>query len=155
MLVGNDVFAQNDNGGEAAKSATASGDDLALLAKKSANPLSDVWMMIVQNDTTVFEGDILEEKQVFNSLKFMPVMPIPLGEAGDWNLIVRPVIQVLVSSPVDEDVGELFGLSQDQIFGDPAGLATVEGAFSSRTNGYGASYGEGAELLMPACAYPH
>ena len=138
-LVGQDVFAQNDTDRAAVKPAAAVEDDLALLAKKSANPLSDVWMLIIQNDTTVFEGDILDERQVFNSLKFMPVMPFPLDEEGDWNLIVRPVLQMLVSSPVDEGVGDLFGLGQDQIFGDPARLATVRDAFSSRTNGYGDS----------------
>ncbi len=48
-----------------------------------------------------------------NSFKFQPVMPFPLA-GGKWNLIVRPVFQ-FQSLPLDDELGELFGFSQDTI----------------------------------------
>ena len=52
--------------------------DMAALAQKANNPLSDVWLLLSQNDTTLFEGDLLDHTEVFNSLKIQPVMPIPI-----------------------------------------------------------------------------
>lgn len=93
-------------------------DDLAMLAKKSANPVSDVWLMWVQNDTTQLRGDATGGDRWLNSTKFQPVMSFPvLG--GDWNLIVRPVLQYQ-SAPVREyptlGIGDPWGRTSG--FGD-------------------------------------
>ena len=70
---------------------TAAQDDLALLAHKANNPLSDVWLLITQNDYTYFDGDLTEGTRQVNSFKFQPVMPVPVLD-GEWNLIFRPVL---------------------------------------------------------------
>ena len=121
-----------DSAGQAAS--TQDSSSLRDIAQKSANPMSDVWMLITQNDLTFYEGDLVPGTKAFDTLKFQPVMPIPIM-GGDWNLIFRPVVP-LVSSPIDEDVGDLFGLRADQIFGDPNNLSILQDPFS-RTNGLG------------------
>lgn len=129
--------AQNSN--ESADNAGGT-SDLAKMAQKANNPLSDVWLLLVQNDTTVFDGDLLdnrnEDSKVLNSLKIQPVMPVPVF-GGDWNLIFRPVIQV-VSAPLDSDVGSLAGLNQGQIAADPSLSQIAQDPFG-RTNGLGDS----------------
>ena len=108
--------------------------DMAALAQKSNNPLSDVWLLLTQNDTTIFDGDLLNDEEVFNSLKIQPVMPVPVFNQT-WNLIFRPVFQIQ-SAPLDKDVGRLFGVNQDQIVVDPDLLSTVQDPFG-RTTGFG------------------
>ena len=122
--------------GAAAGQSADDATDLAKMAQKSNNPLSDVWLLIVQNDTTVYKGDVLDEDEVVNSLKIQPVMPVPVF-GGDWNLIFRPVLQV-ISSPLDEDAGKLFGHGPGEIISDP-GLSAIAGDPFGRTNGLGDS----------------
>jgi hypothetical protein len=62
--------------------------DLELLAQKSNNPLSDVWLLITQNDTTLYKGDLLEGTKTVNSTKLQPVMPVPIF-GGDWSTLGR------------------------------------------------------------------
>lgn len=112
-------------------------DDLETLSKKSANPLSDLWMLWTQNDYTRFEGDVIPGHEYVNSTKFQPVMSFPILDKK-WNLIVRPVLQ-FQSVPLDEDVGNLVGVSRDTIAGDPGLLATASDPFGGRTNGLGDS----------------
>ena len=107
---------------------------MAELAQKSNNPLSDVWLLLSQNDTTLFEGDLVDDTKVFNSFKFQPVMPVPLFEQK-WNLIFRPVFQIQ-SVPLDKDVGRLAGVNQDQIAVNPDLLSLVQDPFG-RTTGLG------------------
>ena len=76
--------------------------DLKLLAQKANNPLSDVWLLITQNDTTLYKGDPLKGTKTVNSSKLQAVMPVPIF-CGDWNLIFRPVIQ-LQSLPFDSNL---------------------------------------------------
>ena len=52
--------------------------DMKLLAQKANNPLSDVWLLILQNDTTLYKGDLLEGTKTVNSTKLQPVMPVPI-----------------------------------------------------------------------------
>ena len=110
--------------------------DLKLLAQKSNNPLSDVWLMILQNDTTLYKGDLLEGTKTVNSTKLQPVMPVPILD-GDWNLIFRPVIQ-LQSLPFDSNLDRLIGVGPTQIEADPS-LAAVAASPSGRTTGLGDS----------------
>jgi len=71
------------------------------MAKKSANPMSDVWMLLTQNDSSYLKGDATGGGGSWsNSFKLQPVMPVPIM-GGDWNLIVRPVFSY-VSSPFND-----------------------------------------------------
>jgi hypothetical protein len=91
-------------------------DELAVAAQKSNNPLSDAWLLVVQNDFTVLRGDAVPGSENLNNLKFQPVMAFPVFD-DEWNFILRPVIQ-LISAPLDKD------LNSPQPFKD-------------RTNGFG------------------
>ena len=83
-------FAQNGAPPSERASAGPSEDELAKLAQKANNPLSDVWLLLTQNDTTIINGTPGEHSEAQNSFKFQPVMPIPLLD-NRWNLIFRPV----------------------------------------------------------------
>ncbi len=110
--------------------------DLSKMAQKANNPLSDVWLLIAQNDYSWLDGDLVEGSRQVNSLKLQPVMPVPvLG--GDWNLIFRPIIN-FASVPLDEDVGELFGLSTKDVFEDADALGLLADPWG-RTTGLGDS----------------
>jgi hypothetical protein len=60
------------------------------------NPLGELWLLFVQNDTTWYKGDALdflgEDDKVFNTTTIQPVMPFQLTE--NWKYIFRPVITV-------------------------------------------------------------
>ena len=106
--------------------------DLAELAQKSNNPLSDVWLMLFQNDYTYLDGDLISGTRQLNSLKFQPVMPIPLFEEK-WNLIVRPVFSY-VSVPLDDDIGDSLGVGTTDVIGETGGGGADP---FGRTNGFG------------------
>ena len=72
--------------------------------------------------------------QVVNSLKFQPLLSVPILE-GDWNFVVRPVLQ-FQPLPFDEDVGDLLGASPNDIVPDPDFAALVADP-DGRTNGLG------------------
>ena len=108
--------------------------DLAKLAQKTNNPIGDAWLLIVQNDTTILDGDAFRETEVVNVTKFQPVMSVPVLE-GAWNFVIRPVVQV-TSVPVDKDVGSLFGAGPSDIAANP-GLASIIADPYGRTTGLG------------------
>ena len=108
--------------------------DLATLAKKANNPISDAWLLITQNDFTLLEGDATDDTEVFNSFKFQPVISAPVLD-GDWNFVVRPVLQ-FNSVPLDEDVDQLFGVSPNDIVANPS-LSEIASSPFGRTTGLG------------------
>lgn len=110
--------------------------DLAALAQKANNPLSDVWLLLAQNDYAWLDGDLVEGTRQINSLKIQPVLPVPVI-GGKWNLITRPVFNVL-SVPLDDDVGDLIGHSPTEIADDPDLFATLDDPWG-RTTGLGDS----------------
>lgn len=63
--------------------------DVDEVGRKLANPLSDVWNLVFQNNTTGNQGDLVAGTTVSNVLNFQPVLPIPIGKL---NLTTRPVI---------------------------------------------------------------
>ncbi len=60
------------------------------------NPLGELWLLFIQNDTTWYDGDALdflgEGDKVFNTTTIQPVLPFQLTE--NWKYILRPVITV-------------------------------------------------------------
>lgn len=110
--------------------------DLAKLAQKTNNPISDVFLLIMQNDTTLIGGDLIPDTEVINVTKLMPVLPVPIF-GGAWNLVVRPVLQI-VSVPLKDEVGSLIGISPNNIVSNP-GLAALAGDPFGRTTGLGDS----------------
>ena len=85
-----------------------SGDNLAAVAQKTNNPVSDLWMLFMQYDASTYSGDITDGDRSLNSFKFQPVMPMLLTD--EIRLINRPVVQFqsfdtprLTSTGVDWD----------------------------------------------------
>ena len=68
-------------------------------AMKTNNPVSDAWLLLVQNDYTIF--DTPEGNKWLNVTTMQPVMPVPILD-GEWNLVNR-IVTGVVSSPVGED----------------------------------------------------
>jgi hypothetical protein len=83
-----------ENGGGSASTAGGSGggESLAELSKKMNNPVSDLWMLFFQHDSTLWNGDIQRGDTPQHNFKFQPVMALPFNDS--YNLIVRPVISV-------------------------------------------------------------
>ena len=107
------------------------------MANKANNPLSDVWLMLVENDTSILGGDDVPGNEIMNVTLIEPVMPVPVFDQ-QWNLIFRPVIPI-VSAPIDEDAGKLFGRSNAEIAASPALAAIASDIYGGRTSGLGDS----------------
>ena len=119
--------------------AAAPADDLAALAQKTNNPISDAWMLITQNDMTLIggdsiDGDYIGDTEMVNVTKFQPVLSVPVAD-GTWNVVVRPVLQ-MSSVPLNSRAGNLFGVSPNGVVADPA-LASSAAKPFGRTNGLG------------------
>ena len=116
--------------------------NLGHIAKQSSNPMSSLWMLWLQNDTTKLRGDLLldspigEGPKIFNSTVFQPVMSFPFKlKEKPFNFIFRPVIQYH-STPIDSSVGNLFGVSPGGIKADPKLFELADDPWG-RTNGFG------------------
>lgn len=95
--------------------------DMDALAEELNNPLSELWFLAIQNDTTTYTGDFDGGKsRTFNNLKLQPVMSFPLTE--DYNMVVRPVFQYLsydfpqlsLNNPTPPITEDSFGLGFDR-----------------------------------------
>ncbi len=69
--------------------------------KELSNPISSIWALQLQENTYWLNRP---ERNVVN-LQFQPVLPLALTD--DWNLITRPVFQVMNSSPYVNKSGNL------------------------------------------------
>ena len=129
-------MAQATPGATEVKKEASQKPDLELLSKKAANPLSDLWLLWSQNDTSFLQGDLLPEDKILNSYKFQPIMPVPMF-GGAWNFLIRPIIQVQ-SVPLDSDASKLFGVNGETIIEDTK-LSNIAGDPFGRTTGLGDS----------------
>ena len=82
-------------GSDAGHGATEA-EEQAKMAEAMNNPLSYLWLAFIQNDTTWYDGDLLdqlnEDAKVQNTTLIQPVMSFQLTET--WKSIVRPVIPI-------------------------------------------------------------
>jgi hypothetical protein len=83
--------------------------------KQLSNPISRIWALQLQENTYWLNKP---ERNVVN-LQFQPVLPLALTD--DWNLITRPVFQVMNSTPYVNESGNLHRVTG---FGDTI-LATL------------------------------
>jgi hypothetical protein len=71
-------------------------DEDAQIAEAMLNPLSYLWLAFMQNDTTWYDGDLMdqlnEDSKVQNTTLIMPVLSMQLTEK--WKTIIRPVIPI-------------------------------------------------------------
>lgn len=79
-----------------AEEAMSDAEEQAKIAEALANPLSSLWLMFIQSDTSWYDGDLLdalnEDTKVQNTTLIMPVMPFKLTE--EWQSIFRLVIPI-------------------------------------------------------------
>ena len=94
---------------------TADSKSLDEVNKELSNPISSIWALQLQENTYWLNKP---DRNVVN-LQFQPVLPLALTD--DWNLITRPVFQVMNSTPY---VNESMHLHRVTGFGDTI-LATL------------------------------
>ena len=115
-------------------------------AKKSANPVSDVWMMVIQNDQTFLKKED-GHHEMQNRVSFQPVMPVPILD-GEWNLVNRLIVNHY-SSPGNRNSStqtpdEMFFNDTTSGMGDTV-LLTM--AAPNRDDGW--IWGAGATVIAP------
>src|SRR6266436_4065274 len=95
-------------------------DEATEVNKELSNPISSIWALQIQENTFFIHPGI-EDKSSRNAVnvQFQPVLPLALTD--DWNLITRPVFQVVNSVPVPTRTGRIY---QATGFGDTI-LATL------------------------------
>ena len=94
---------------------TADSQSLDEVNKELSNPISSIWALQLQENTYWLNKP---DRNVVN-LQFQPVLPLALTD--DWNLITRPVFQVMNSTPY---LNESLHLHRVTGFGDTI-LATL------------------------------
>lgn len=84
-------------------------DSLAKTGAALSNPLSDVWALFTEFDSTWSEGDLSGgDHRSGGAMIFQPIMPIPLTE--NWKLLTRPTLPVIFST--DIPVGRRYDSSE-------------------------------------------
>jgi hypothetical protein len=73
--------------------------------KQLSNPISSIWSLTVQQNTYWVNMPIGKDDRNLVNLQFQPVMPVALTD--DWNLINRPVLQLLNSTPYMNGSGRI------------------------------------------------
>ncbi len=84
--------------------------------KELSNPISSIWALQIQENTYFIHPGI-EDKSSRNavSVQFQPVLPLALTD--DWNLITRPVFQLVNSVPVPTLTRRGVGVTTSQAAG--------------------------------------
>jgi hypothetical protein len=76
----------------------------AEVSKEASNPLSSVWLMQIQQNNTWIGMPANGGNRVQSNLQFQPLMSIKLSD--DWSLITRPVLQLVNSTPFQDQSGK-------------------------------------------------
>jgi hypothetical protein len=97
------------------------------IAEAMNNPLSNLWMLFMQNDTTWWKGDALddlnEDTKVMNTTLLQPVLSLQLTE--NWKTIIRPVIPIQSFDTYKE--------ANISLGGNPPGSPLVDVDFERKT----------------------
>jgi hypothetical protein len=78
--------------------------DLAEIDRQLNNPLTSIWSLTFQNNTSVKTGDDIDGKEYTNNLFFQPFMPFEVGDRKQYMFTLRPVFP-LVTQPVADASG--------------------------------------------------
>ena len=79
-------------------------DSAAEASKQASNPLANLWLMQVQQNTNWIGMPEGKGNRAQSNLQFQPLMSVKLND--DWNLITRPVIQLFNSTPLLDQGGQ-------------------------------------------------
>jgi hypothetical protein len=113
-------------------------------AQKSNNPVSDAWLLLMQNDLTRVETPDGDKWQ--NKTSIQPIMPVPIMD-GDWNIVNR-IIAGVVTAPIDDDI-----FSTDPFDGRTTGFTdTVYFALAAPNRDDGWIWGVGPTFIFPTAS---
>lgn len=86
------------------------------LSKEIANPLSNLWLLQTQQNNTLIHMPYGQGTYVQSGVQFQPLVPIKINP--HWNLISRPVIQLVSSQPYPVASGTRVDIKRTTGFGD-------------------------------------
>ncbi|MEH6593579.1 MAG: hypothetical protein V7746_25150 [Halioglobus sp.] len=116
--------------------------DLAELDRKLNNPLTSIWSLTFQNNTSVNSGDAIDGDEYSNTLFFQPFMPFEVGPEKETMFTLRPVFP-LVSQPV-------FDSNPRESSDHQSGLGDIQLlALAGPNTGDGLVWGAGASFIFP------
>jgi hypothetical protein len=123
-------------------SETASKDQKSMedVAKQLNNPVADLWSLNFQFNRYYLQGDVTDRTREQDVLNFQPVLPIHL--TNEWNLITRPVIPFVFSTP-DFEPGK--GWDETSGLGDVAVFSLLSPAKLTS----GIIWGAGPTFIFP------
>jgi len=75
--------------------------DLAELDRQLNNPLTNIWSLTFQNNTSAKTGNDVEGTEYTNNLFFQPFMPFEVGSAKQAMLTLRPVFPLVTQAVPD------------------------------------------------------
>ena len=120
--------------------------DLAEIDRRLNNPLTSLWSLTFQNNTSIFEGDSLDGTEYTNNFFFQPFMPFEVGAEKQAMLTLRPVFPLVTRPAFDgpdarESYEHVTGLGDIQ-------LLTLAGP----NDGQGLVWGAGATFKFPTAS---
>lgn len=120
--------------------------DLAEIDRQLNNPLTDIWSLTFQNNTSVKTGNDIDGEEFTNNLFFQPFLPFEIGQKKQYMFTLRPVFPV-VSQPVADASGERGPDNRETGLGDIQ-LLTLIGP----NTGKGVILGGGATFKFPTAS---
>jgi len=134
------VFAQTEPGEGLATA------DLAEIDRRLNNPLTSLWSLTFQNNTSVFEGDAIDGTEYSNNLFFQPFMPFEVGAKKQAMFTLRPVFP-LVTQPVFD------AAEPRESYEHVTGLGDIQLLLLAGPNdGKGLVWGAGATFKFPTAS---
>ena len=119
--------------------------DLAEIDRKLNNPLTSIWSLTFQNNTSANTGDSVSGTEYSNTLFFQPFMPFEVGANKQTMFTLRPVFPIVTQPQIDFSSGE--SSSHKTGYGDTQ-LLTLAGPNS----GEGFVWGGGASFIFPTAS---
>ncbi len=117
--------------------------DLAEIDRQLNNPLTTLWSLTFQNNTSLKTGDAVDGSEYSNNLFFQPFLPFAVGSRKQAMLTLRPVFP-LVTNPTFDSTDTRNSSGHDTGLGDIQ-LLTLAGPNNSK----GLVWGAGATFIFP------
>ncbi len=118
--------------------------DLAEIDRKLNNPLTDLWSLTLQNNTSIKNGDAVQGSETTNNLFFQPFMPFEVGAEDQTMLTLRPVFPLVTQPVFDSAPAPRSSTAHTTGLGDIQ-LLTLAGP----NQGKGLVWGAGASFIFP------
>lgn len=119
--------------------------DLAEIDRKLNNPLTSIWSLTFQNNSSINSGDAIDGDEYSNNLFFQPFLPFEVGADKQAMFTLRPVFPLVTNPVFDDDSGKSSehktGLGDIQ-------LLTLAGP----NTGEGLVWGLGASFIFPTAS---